>query len=332
MKKPEVSVIIPVYNAEKYIARTIESIQHQNFCKWELLLINDGSSDNSAEIILRYQSIDDRIHLINQQNAGPAHARNVGIRSAKGNFVCFIDSDDTIEKGMLEKLYNASIFHNADIVMCNYAIVTDCSRKEARHNLSVNQVLTNEEIQKQLLSRYFGGDNGGVASLCNKMYRLDWLRSMGFLMPENRVRAEDWLFNLNCLKSEPRFCAIDDVLYNYWQNEGSIMHTVRDGEWEQHFESMTLLQELNTQLGTHYEISIANQCVYGAISQLLSIYTNKSLSKNKIGNLLQDKDLYDALHIAAIRNLPKSYVVIAIFLKYRMYWLCKFYLFLLYKK
>lgn len=99
------TVIVPVYNAEEYLDRCIESILNQTFTNYELLLVNDGSKDNSLQILRKFEKIDKRITVFTQENQGVSVARNQGIENAKGEYICFIDSDDWVENDYLENLY-----------------------------------------------------------------------------------------------------------------------------------------------------------------------------------------------------------------------------------
>lgn len=115
---PNVSVIVPVYNAEKYLHRCIDSILSQTFSDFELILVNDGSPDRCPEICDSYAMSDPRVRVIHQTNQGQASARNHGVREARGQWVCFIDSDDLVHHQMLEHLYRAASSCEADISMC----------------------------------------------------------------------------------------------------------------------------------------------------------------------------------------------------------------------
>ena len=119
MQRPKVSVIVPVYNAEKFISRCITSILEQTIKEIEIIVVNDGSTDQSAEIINSFESLDHRIIHISQPNQGVSTARNAGLRCASGEFIGFVDADDWIEPNMFETLYALSIQHSADLVICN---------------------------------------------------------------------------------------------------------------------------------------------------------------------------------------------------------------------
>lgn len=115
-----ISLIVPVYNVAPYLHRCINSILEQSYQNIEILLINDGSTDNSAFICQEYAEKDSRIRVIHQSNQGPSAARNTGISAAKGDYIAFIDSDDFIEKDYLKNLYQAAVQNQSDIAVCNF--------------------------------------------------------------------------------------------------------------------------------------------------------------------------------------------------------------------
>jgi len=115
----KISVIVPVYNAEKYLSQCLDSIIHQTYCNLEILLIDDGSTDGSLEICRNYKKKDHRIKVIHKENEGPSKTRNIGIAHSTGDYIIFIDSDDYIEKNMLEEMYKAISEKEVDVVRCN---------------------------------------------------------------------------------------------------------------------------------------------------------------------------------------------------------------------
>ncbi|WP_406630849.1 glycosyltransferase family 2 protein [Ornithobacterium rhinotracheale] len=117
-----ISVIVPIYNSDRYLRQCLESIQNQTFQDFEVILINDGSSDNSQSICEEFTTNDDRFKLINQENKGIAETRNIGIQNCKRPYLTFVDSDDWLELDMLELLYFHITKENADIACCGYYI------------------------------------------------------------------------------------------------------------------------------------------------------------------------------------------------------------------
>ena len=117
---PQISVIVPIYNTEKYIHKCINSILGQSFRDIEIILVNDGSEDNCGQIVNEYQKADARIKVIHKENGGLWSARNAGLDIATGKYISFIDSDDWVKREMLEEMYNKAEEHQADLVVCNY--------------------------------------------------------------------------------------------------------------------------------------------------------------------------------------------------------------------
>lgn len=321
---PQISIVVPVYNSAKYLSRTISSIQAQTYEDWEVLFIDDGSTDDSVEIIKQYIMDDNRIKLICQENAGPARARNVGMKNAQGRYLSFVDSDDTIEPNMLQCMYDTATKYHAHIVMCNYATILDNKRIESHHNFTCNTILSNTQLNSQVLMCYFNGKYSGVPSLWTKFIDLIWLRDKGIIIPENRIVGEDWLFNLQCIESNPRFCAIDDIFYNYWQNEGSIMHSVREDEWKQHFESMQILREVSQRHGFNCENNISTKYVSVLIEYMLGVYKQMPNRKDMIDEIINYPLYIKALHDANLSKLPKVFRIIAELQKRRFFKLSKF--------
>ena len=152
---PTISVIIPVYNAEKYVGRCIESVQAQTYTEWLMILVDDGSRDKSLEICQKYAGADNRIHVIHQENAGPGIARNVGLECAKGKYVVFIDSDDYIEKDYFKLLSQ----HDEDVVYIDVRNVDEDGRLLKEGYMSSNKRLSLDSILRRQMtgSINFGG-------------------------------------------------------------------------------------------------------------------------------------------------------------------------------
>lgn len=125
------SIIIPVYNAEKTLIRCLDSIKTQTFSNYEVILIDDGSTDNSLSICKSYETNDHRLHVVSQKNSGPSAARNAGLTIATGQWICFVDSDDYIESNYLQNIYNKSIQDIFDVIFISYNKIYNNSKQEA---------------------------------------------------------------------------------------------------------------------------------------------------------------------------------------------------------
>lgn len=134
MKK--ISVIIPVYNLEKYIVNTIESVLSQTYRNIELIIIDDGSTDNSIQKCMYYSKFDERVKVLHQENKGVSAARNKGIDEANGDFICFVDGDDLIDKSMLEKLYDA--ISHSDLSICGLRYYDEIKKNENSEKVTID--------------------------------------------------------------------------------------------------------------------------------------------------------------------------------------------------
>lgn len=208
-----ISVIVPFYNAERFLDQCIKSILAQSFKDWELLLINDGSNDKSLEIIKSYLEKDHRIHLISQKNEGVSSARNKGLLAAKGEFVCFCDVDDYYKPNALEIMVN-HFTESIDIVKCNFVRVL--RTKNIVRKLPFTGLYNNEEIRSIVLPEYIAPNNINQSSefciVMGSLFRSSLLKDMKFISTEI---MEDKVFWLEALLSARNIEYIQDSIYVY---------------------------------------------------------------------------------------------------------------------
>lgn len=203
----KISVIIPVYNCEKYLRDCLESVIHQSYKDLEIILINDGSTDNSGSICDFYAKMDSRIQVIHQENKGVSAARNVGMLQMSGQLVSFIDADDTLDLDMYEFLCSLIDTYHADIAHCGYRRVVGDEIRLVHDSKQI--VLQNREEALECLigARLF------VGSLWNKLYRSELLNELTF--DEDIKINEDILFNFQVFLRAERIVFADDTKYNY---------------------------------------------------------------------------------------------------------------------
>ena len=220
MIKDLISIIVPVYNAEKYLSRCIESILNQTHRNIQLVIINDGSTDGSLEIIERYALADGRILLVNKENTGVSDSRNKGLDIATGEFVGFVDADDYIEPNMYEVLLQEITDNDADICCCGY-------RQEFenyRYDISINerQVFYNTE---EIISQYLRQDirNGIFDGNWNKLFRVECLENVRY---EEIKHGEDILFQFRAFTNSNKMVCTPNLLYHYVNNENSVSNKV----------------------------------------------------------------------------------------------------------
>lgn len=203
-----VSVIIPVYNVEKYLKRCIESITNQTYKNIEIILVNDGSTDNSYRICQEFSEKDTRIVLLNKQNGGLSDARNYGIKNANGEYLSFVDSDDYIDTTMLEKMYKLAKKENLDLVVCNTINIDDTGNSI---EINSNYNYSDDTIKNYLLS---------PPMACIRIYKKELFKNIKF---KKGIYYEDLELTPKLVKYTKKIGFIDEGLYYYYQRIGSIM-------------------------------------------------------------------------------------------------------------
>ncbi|MCR0206926.1 glycosyltransferase family 2 protein [[Clostridium] innocuum] len=210
---PIISVIVPVYNVERYLEKCIDSIISQSFKDIEIILVNDGSTDSSGAICNKYRSIDNRIVVLNKTNGGLSSARNMGIEYCTGKFITFIDSDDTVSENILEKLYYNLINNNCDISVCNVIDIYD-DGSMLKNEFNFHEVVSNQEaIRLELESRL---TNGYAVA---KLFKIELFDSIKF--PKNKLYEDAFIILRLYAKTKKIFISTDQ-LYNYHRHNNTI--------------------------------------------------------------------------------------------------------------
>lgn len=184
MKQPLISVIIPVYGVEKYIAQCLESVINQTYKNLEIIVVNDGTKDRSAEIAKKYAAQDSRIKVYDFENGGISVARNRGLEIATGDYISYIDSDDWLDKRMYETLLKSAIQNNADMVKCG--IIETNVAKEENFTFSNEKIINNE--QHIGFENYFNGMLWTV--VWNGLYKRELAKKVKF--PDNLVHEDNY--------------------------------------------------------------------------------------------------------------------------------------------
>lgn len=211
-----ISVIVPVYNVEKYVGRCLDSLINQTNKQLEIIVVNDGSKDNSLEILKEYEKKDSRIKVIDKPNGGLSSSRNVGLDNATGDYITFLDSDDWLESSTYEKVEQVfGKYEDVDLVIFKNKVVH--SEKDVLDNFCKSEtVMEGEQIADFILGTL---KNFPSLSCCNKVYRRENIKGLRFL--EGR-QNEDILYNYSALKQIRKAVFLDAEYYHYYQREGSI--------------------------------------------------------------------------------------------------------------
>lgn len=232
MNKNElVSIIIPVYNAEKYIFNCLESVLNQTYNNIEVIIIDDQSMDKSLEICKELQKKDSRIKIYMQSHSGVVAARKKGIINSSGEYICFVDADDFVKNRLIENLINE--MGKCDIVCAGVLKEDKYGNTIPKTNAILKGVYNDEKQLKYIVDNMIYVDNvekdGVLPYMVAKMYKSDIAKNVVNILPEDIYRYEDRLFNwIYLLNSKEGVCIIEDKQYIYKYNKKSVMNTSDD--------------------------------------------------------------------------------------------------------
>ncbi|MEG1003857.1 MAG: glycosyltransferase family 2 protein [Clostridium sp.] len=306
-----VSVVIPVFNCEKYINRCLDSVLEQTYNNIEIILVNDGSKDKSSTLISEYVKTDSRIKLINQRNTGPSEARNNGISKCSGEYIVFLDADDYIDKKYIELLLKKILECNCDIVACGYNEITN------RGTQQFNEFYFHEEeIAKDIFSTYVCKGIGGT--LWGKIFRRDIIYTNNIKMDSNIFMCEDLLFNLEYCYYANSFRAIKECLYYYnRENESSITKNINinylvnninvSKKIEYWLEKIFINKSLIDELIVERIYGMIKALIINGGNDVLKIGMKKS--KEKIKKIIEEEYVCSKIYKFKSRNAIDRYLI-----------------------
>lgn len=211
-----ISVVVPVYNAEGYIASCVESIVKQSHSQFELLLIVDGATDRSLEICRQLAQKDARITVVAKENEGVSATRNRGIELAKGDYIAFIDADDTVTEDYLEALLAALKAHNAQMSLCHYAFLRQEGLVSSGEPALQNYCRDTDSLYDAYIRSLYRIDGAGyiLGSACRTLFERKLIQEHGLRFPPCKL-CEDQLFLLSCMAHSQKIAAVERVMYFY---------------------------------------------------------------------------------------------------------------------
>ena len=230
----KVSVVIPIYNAEKYLEQCIRSVMEQTLKDIEIILIDDGSTDGSAEICNKFVSEDKRIIYYYKENEGLAAARQDGIERASGEYVGFVDSDDWVEPDMFEKMYLAGKSNDSDVVLCN---AFEYSEEKVRFNIC-GGAYNRDQIENEVLPKSFITiDERGARSNIRwanwiRIYKMQTIKDKSVSFDRQFRRCQDLPFTLDMMLVAENFYYVDEFLYHNRQDAGSLSRGYTKNMWK----------------------------------------------------------------------------------------------------
>lgn len=269
MKYKKVSIIIPVYNNEKFLEKCLTSVLNQTLKDIEIIIINDGSTDGSLAILENYQNMNPNIILVNQPNAGQAVAINRALDLACGEYVAFVDADDYVEPHMMETLYQEAKANNLDLVICNFSKVDTQGKLLSYHDhsnfehkiLERNQVIREFLLNRKELVEGFSW---------NKLIKLSLFKDFNIRYPN--IKYEDIPTIFSILTKINRCKYINDNLYYYVQHAGSITNTKNKENIIGFIDSIEMIQDILIKENLLFEF--ADEYFVYKINNLLSKYTS----------------------------------------------------------
>ena len=213
MQTPLVSIIVPIYKVESYLRRCLDSIVHQTYTNLEIILVDDGSPDNSPQICDEYASRDNRIVVIHKKNGGLSDARNAGLDICTGEYISFIDSDDWVEKNYIETLISSALMQDADIVIGSFDLIRD-NKSEASEPFQSGTF-----DKKEIFFKIITAQTTHLGISWGKLYKKKILGGEHF--PVGKTQEDNYTSYKFIYKAH-KICCVDRVLYHYFQRENSI--------------------------------------------------------------------------------------------------------------
>ena len=299
----KISVIIPVYNVENYLRECLDSITSQTVKDIEIICIDDGSTDNSPEILKEYQKKDSRIKIITKENGGQATARNLGIKEAQGEYIAFIDSDDFIESEMLEKLYTKAKDDNLDIAMCKIATYNN-QTGEIKDNVWYYMLGIFRDFEKEIFNHKDTKEftcNIAVTPY-NKIYKTSLIKDNNILFPEGLIFEDEKFFYDTYLRAK-RVSVIPEFLYYYRVNrKGSTVDIEKENDYTDIIEISKQIRQTFKETNNYedYKYLLNNRLIHLQLARFTETspkYREKffNLLKEDLQEVLKDQDIKDNL-------------------------------------
>ena len=276
---PLISIIIPCFNAEKTLEKCLESVVQQSYANLEIIIIDDGSTDETSLIYNKFQSNDERILVLKQQNSGVSKARNTGVKAATGDYICFVDSDDWAELNYCSELYSLLVGENADIS------IVEASYEDENGNVLCSKPISDEKI--------FDGNRALVLLLedqeiqshpWGKLFKADLLRNVHF--PENLKCFEDYSTLFKIFNKAVKVVKSNEKLYHYIQRENSLSHNLSPATAYQFFLAIMEVFEFWRNFA---KVGDRNKIIKNIVRKLLMVL--KRITRNtKVDEMKSEKD------------------------------------------
>ena len=325
--KNYLSVIVPVYNVEDHLVKCLDSIINQTFKDLEIILVNDGSTDNSAKICDDYAEKDARIKVIHQQNSGVSTARNRGIDLAAGDYITFVDSDDWLELQMYEKMLEIAQQETiVDVIMCDFKNIKKNSEVEITAEIRKG-LYSKEEIILELYPTLIVTENFGripIVSVWSCLFKNSFLKDNNIEFDGKLFYSEDYLFMAEVMvKAKSFYYYKGNYFYNYLQYEESRSKKFQPVWWEN---LLYLNQELKKLFDDSVDFDFSRQLKLQLLHSVLdissSIYKSNTLKwsekLNELRSVLKQKEISMSFCNLRLKKQRKAQRIVLFFIKHRM--------------
>lgn len=338
MAKPKLSIVVPVYNTEKYLKRCMDSILNQTLKDIEIIIVDDGSKEECSNLCDEISKTDLRIKVIHKQNGGLGFARNTGLEVATGKYIGFVDSDDYIEPDMYDVLYNTAEKYNAELVVSGISFVGGNmfseSEVDRKSYFDKDTVFENEDMKKLLLGvvgalPHEPDDSRYGVSVCKNIFKTSLIRERKIeFLSERKILSEDTLFMVDFIKSAKCAVGVSGAFYCYCRNEDSLSKSYNKERFEK---SIVFLDELEKRISDFVKKEEYTIYLYRLVQGFGRILCSQEIihardEKIKFSSL--KKRLTEICTQDKIQNVLKSYpwyklpvkqAVFAFAMKYKLY-------------
>ena len=291
----DISVIIPVYNVEKYLKRCLDSVLRQVGVMQEIFLIDDGSTDSSGQICDKYAENYSNISCLHITNSGPATAKNIGYDHATGDYIAFIDSDDEIKSNMFSTMLQSGYKHNADIVCCNYIQLNEDGSYSHTKNTGKEYVLNQDEALKAILVK------DKIYSQCwTKIYKRATIEANHIRNTDGLKTDEDFIYNIQAFACSKTVCIVDEPLYIYSHRSSSLSKDYFNTHISQYIDNRILRLDLVEKIIHEQFPHLQNYCTFHCI-----FYYNEL-----IGKICQNPKIYRDERVRKVVSYIKNHAKI----------------------
>ncbi len=325
--EPLVSIVVPVYKVEKYLARCVESLVNQSLHDIEIILVDDGSPDQSGKMCDQFAAKDSRIKTVHKENGGLSSARNAGMKEARGKYIGFVDSDDDVELNMYERLAQTAEEHHVDFVMADYKRINRNTSSYVKTLNIDSGYYDRQKIENDIFPALIMGENidyGPLLSVWHCLYRREFLQKHNFMFDEEVRWSEDNIFSaVMGYYCQSFFYLKGEALYHYYQNEGTITTSYRKGAWDVYSLMNTHLHEFFDNV-KEYDFSrqLKLHMVYYACNCISQQMTRpKAEALSGIREILNSKQLKDAFNDFRLPDVPFKLKAQLLMMKYRQTYL-----------